>query len=97
MCIIVIPGGYFERAVSRHRTAYATVVQNRLWSGPGSGSGSGSGLDSILTTLVARYYVPPPRPRLPHIARGVVWFGQHAPHTSTFVPMYRAAENIVPR
>lgn len=53
--------GFFERAVSLHRTSYSFVVQARAFQ-PHSGA--------------------------------VVWFGQHAPHTTAYVPFYSAVNDM---
>ena len=55
-------GGFFERAISLHRTTYAIVATAR--------------------------------PHLPHPLSGVVWFAHHAPHSSLFVPLYSATQEV---
>ena len=55
-------GGYFERAISLHRTSYAFVGVSRV------------GMEWPLA--------------------GVTWFGHHAPHSSLFVPLYTATQQL---
>ena len=55
-------GGYFERAISLHRTSYSYVGVSR------------EGLEWPLA--------------------GVTWFAHHAPHSSLFVPLYTATQQL---
>jgi dipeptidase len=57
-------GGYFERAISLHRTSYSIVGQARPW--------------------------------LPPTISAIAWFGQHAPHASTFTPFYGSSRALPP-
>lgn len=57
-------GGYFERAISLHRTSYSFVAQSRAW--------------------------------LPDEVGGIVWFAQHAPHSSIYFPLLPASKQLPP-